>query len=81
MIKYNIHNNGVIEFINNEMSVAVEDIVETLLKQDYIMELFEGDMEAAEEEIFMVAGDTKETYEYIDGYFRTLHKRIRTNNI
>lgn len=73
MIKYNVHNSGIVEFIHNEMSV--ENIVETLLKEDYIMELFEGDMEAAEEEIGLVAGDTKETYDYIDGYFRGIHRR------
>ncbi|WP_026562481.1 hypothetical protein [Bacillus sp. J37] len=73
MIKYNIYNGGIVEFIHNEMSV--EEIVETILKQDYIEELFEGDMEAAEEEIFIVASDTKESFEYIDNFFRTLHRK------
>ena len=63
-----IFNSGIVEYIHNEMSV--EDIVEILLKQDY-----EGDMKAAEEEIFMVASDTKESYEYIDNFFRTVHRK------
>ncbi len=55
--------------------MSVEDIVEILFKQDYIIELFEGDMKAAEEEIFMVASDTKESYEYIENFFRTVHRK------
>lgn len=79
MIKYTVDGSGIVELIHNEMSV--EEIVSKLVQEDYIMQLFEGDISAAEEQIFMVAGDTKDTYEYIDGYFRTLYKRKRTYNI
>ena len=73
MIKYTVDGSGIVNLIHNEMSV--EKIVETLLKQDYIIELFEGDVDAAKEEVFLVASETQQSYEYIDGYFRTLYKR------
>jgi len=55
--------------------MSVEGIVEALLKEDYIEELFEGDIEAAKSEIFLVASDTQLGFEYINSYFKTLHNR------
>jgi predicted transcriptional regulator len=46
---------------------------ETLLKEDYINELFEGEIEVAREGIHFLAVQTQESYEYINNYFRTLH--------
>lgn len=77
MIKYTVDGSGIVELIHNEMSV--QEIVNKIVAQNYIMELFEGDMEAAKEQIFMVASDTQAEFEYIDKYFRTLHKKSQLN--
>lgn len=55
--------------------MTIDKMVYLLLKEDYIIELFEGEIEAAREEIYFLAVETQESYEYITNYFRTLHRR------
>jgi hypothetical protein len=50
-----------------------------LLKEKYIIDLFEGDIDAARDEIHFLAVETQAQFEYIENYFKTLHKKSRKN--
>jgi uncharacterized protein Yka (UPF0111/DUF47 family) len=74
MIKYTVDKSGVVELIH-----SVDDTVDSLLKEKYIIDLFEGDIDAAREEIRFLAVETQAQFEYIENYFKTLHKKSRKN--
>jgi hypothetical protein len=74
-LKYTI-NYGVVELVKDNMTV--DEIVASLLQENFVMDIFEQDIDAAREEIEFLVVETKMTYTEAFEYFKAIHRKINT---